>query len=81
MVLSSRSTSQSVDVGIIDDNIFERSETFFGWLIPATSTVLPWNVRLEPNIAVATIVEDKREDKIDVAISCRMTSAWRLMLC
>ena len=81
MVLSSRSTSQSVDVGIIDDNFFETSETFFGWLIPATSSVLPWNVRLEPNIAVATILEDKREDKINVAISCRMTSAWRLMLC
>ena len=59
LVLNSQTTSKSVYVGVIDDSIFEMSEAFFGWL--SATTVLPWNIHLEPTIAAATIVEDKRK--------------------
>ena len=62
LILNSQSTSQFVDVGIVDDNIFERPETFFRRLRAAS--ILPWNIHLEPNIAVATIIEDKRKSQI-----------------
>ena len=68
LIVNSQSTSQFLDVGIIDDNIFERPETFFGRLRAAS--VLPWNIRLEPNIAVATIIEDKRKSQICTHYTC-----------
>ena len=58
LVLNAQSTVKSIHVGIIDDNIFEGSETFFGQL--SATTVLPWNIHLEPNIATATIYDHKR---------------------
>ena len=51
------STMKSVYVGIIDDNIFERSETFMGRLIAVD--ILPDSVHLEPTIAIATIYDHK----------------------
>ena len=58
LVLNNQTTSKSVYVGIIDDNIFERSEAFWGQL--SATTVLPWNIRLEPNVTAATIFDHKR---------------------
>ena len=60
LVLNNLTTSKSVYVGITDDNIFERSETFFGRLSTTVTTVLPWNIRLEPSVAAATIFDHKR---------------------
>ena len=58
LVLNPRSTVKFVYVDIIDDNAFERSETFFGHL--SAAGVLPQNIYLEPSVATATIIEDKR---------------------
>ena len=58
LVLNNQTTSKSVYVGIIDDNIFERSEAFWGQL--SATTVLPWNIRLEPNVTAATIFDHER---------------------
>lgn len=74
LVINSQSSSQSVNVGIIDDNIFERSEDFFGRL--RATSVLPQNIRLEPSIAVATINEDKRKCIIFMCLT-RMNSGNR----
>ena len=57
LVLNNQTTVKSVYVGIIDDSIFERSETFFGRLIAAGA--LPQNMRLDPRIASATIFDHK----------------------
>ena len=57
LALNPHSTMKSVYVGIIDDNIFERSEIFMGQLIAAD--ILPENVYLEPAIATATIYDHK----------------------
>ena len=58
VVLNNQSRLMSIYVGIIDDNVFETSKTFFGRL--SAVGVLPWNIRLEPNITTATIFDDKR---------------------
>ena len=57
LVLNNQTRVKSVYVGIIDDSIFERSETFFGRLIAAS--VLPQNIHLDPRIASATIFDHK----------------------
>ena len=48
-------TDASVSVSIIDDGIFELAERFNGLL---TSASLPANVRLDPDLAVGTILEE-----------------------
>lgn len=46
-----------VGTGIIDDNTFERSETFTGRLI--ATDILPGTIYLEPTIAAATTYDHK----------------------
>lgn len=58
LALTPQSVMKSVFVGIIDDNIFERSETFIGRLIAAD--ILPGTIYLEPTIATATIIYDHK---------------------
>ena len=48
-------TDTSVSVSIIDDGIFELAERFNGLL---TSTSLPANVMLDPDVATGTILEE-----------------------
>jgi hypothetical protein len=48
-------TSTSEPVVIMDDSIFELTEQFRGLL---TSTSLPANVRLSPDVATGTILEE-----------------------
>ena len=57
LVLNAQSTVKSIYVDIIDDNIFERFETFTGCL--SAARVLPWNIRLEPAVATATVFDHK----------------------
>ena len=57
LVLNAQSTLKSIYVGIIDDNMFERFETFTGWL--SAARILPWNTHLEPTIATATIYDHR----------------------
>ena len=47
---------QHVPIQIIDDGISEPSETLSGLLSSAVDTVIPPNVRLEPDRATATII-------------------------
>ena len=49
---------QTVSIQIIDDGISEPPETFFGQLSSADGMVIPPNVRLEPNRATATIINE-----------------------
>ena len=56
LVFTDQST-ESVPVGIVDDNLFEPQETFFGRLNVAG--VLPPNVYLEPIEAKATIYNER----------------------
>ena len=48
-------TTATAPVGIIDDNLFELTERFSGLL---TSTSLPSNVRLDPDVATGAILEE-----------------------
>ncbi len=57
LALNPWSTTKTVFVGIIDDNVYERFETFRGQLVAAD--ILPGNVYLEPTIATATIYDYK----------------------
>ena len=57
LILNAQSTVKSIYVGIIDDNIFERSENLFGHL--SAASILPWNVHLEPAVATATIYDHR----------------------
>ena len=56
LVFSGNST-QFVFVRVIDDDILESPETLCGQL--SAAVVLPPNVYLEPNKAVATIIDNK----------------------
>ena len=52
---------QSIFVEILDDEMLEFPETFYGHL--SVDKSLPHNVHLEPNRAVATIIDDKGTNK------------------
>ena len=57
LVLNAQLVMKSIYIGIINDNIFERFETFTGQL--SAASILPWNIRLEPTVATATIHDHK----------------------
>ena len=63
LVLNAQSTMKSIYVGIIDDNIFERFETFTGRL--SAASILPWNIHLEPAVATAAIFDHKSMYHVD----------------
>ena len=49
---------QTVSIQIIDDDIFEPSETLLGQLSGADGAGIPPNVLLQPNRAIATIINE-----------------------
>ena len=55
LVFNNALTSTVASVDIIDDGLFELTERFSGLL---TSTSLPSNVRLDPDIATGVILEE-----------------------
>ena len=63
---------KSIYVGIIDDNIFERSESFTGQLI--STDILPGTVYLEPAIATATIYDHKSIKLMHMTLYARVIS-------
>ena len=72
-----------VFVSIINDILFEDSETFFGHL--SAGGVLPPNVRLAPIEVIATIIDDDRElntNVLQIIIELELViNPWRMCKC
>ena len=62
---------QTVSIQIIDDDISEPSETFFGLLSSANGMIIPPNIHLGPTRATATIINKNGTIELHTCIGMR----------